>query len=138
MKKSVQGGVRGFFKFNFFLVIWNDKLSLPQERASFSKLKSLCICIFSIIHNQVMANLEIPPSLFRGVIFRKVLGLEIFYFNQLVFREKQSYILNFVEIGVGVVLFFHFFGWTHREFPTHDCIYWQNYIYFCIGHCNHQ
>ena len=99
------------------MFIWNGKLPLPQERASFSKLKSLCICIFSIIHNQVMANLEIPPLTFQGVIFRKVLGIELFYFNQLVFREKQPYIPNFVEIGVGVVLFFQFFGWSHREFP---------------------
>ena len=89
--------------FNFFWFVWNWKWSLPQERASFSKLKSLCICIFSIISKKVIANLEVPPLTFQGVIFRKVLGIELFYFNQLVFRGKQPYILNLVEIRVVVV-----------------------------------
>ena len=95
--------MRVFFKLNFFLFIWNWKWPLPQERASFSKLKSLCICIFSIISKKVIANLEVPPLTFQGVIFRKVLGIELFYFTQLVFRGKQPYILNNVEIPVGVV-----------------------------------
>ena len=72
-----------------------------------------------------MANLEAPPPpTFQGVIFRKVLGIEIFYFNQLVFREKQPYILNFVEIGVGVVTILHFLRLSHRELPYSEGDSW--------------
>ena len=46
-------------------------MPLPQDRASFCELKSLCICIIPIFHNQVMANLEISSSLFRRPYFEK-------------------------------------------------------------------
>ena len=43
-----------------------------------------------------------PPH-FSGVIFWKVLGIELFYFIQFVFRGKQPYKMNYFEIHVGVV-----------------------------------
>ena len=51
-----------------------------------------------------MTNLAVHPHFSGGFIFRKVLGIELFYLTQLVFRGKQPYIPNFVEIQVGVVL----------------------------------
>ena len=36
-----------------------------------------------------------PPITFQGGVFQRVLGVELVYFNQLLSRTKQSYIVNY-------------------------------------------
>ena len=98
-----RGGRGGFKSLIFFLVNLNEKWMIPQERASFSKVISLYICIFSIFHDQVIAKIEKIWLLFMGGFSAKFLAYGIFYANQLVSRVKQPYTMSFVEIPVGVV-----------------------------------
>ena len=52
-----------------------------------------------------MTNLAVHPHFSGGgFIFHKILGIHHFYLTHLVFKGKQSYIPNFVEIQVGVML----------------------------------
>ena len=55
----------------------------PQERASFFRVISLYICIFSIFHDQAIAKILNFWSLFN--FFFKVFGVWNFYANQLAF-----------------------------------------------------
>ena len=56
---------------------------------------------------------------FLGVIIRRVFEIQLFYFNQLVFRVKYPYILNFVGIRslkFGVLTnIFEFLTTVHHE-----------------------
>ena len=65
------------------LVNLNEKWMIPQERASFSKVISLYICIFSIFHDQVIAKIEKNWSLFKGGFFAKFLAYGIFTLTSL-------------------------------------------------------
>ena len=81
-----------------------------KKEHSFAVLNHDAYVYFLLFITKLLPILKCHYHFSGGVIIRKVLGLEIFYSTQLVFRGKQPYITNLIEIPDGVVAIFHFFG----------------------------
>ena len=94
MGKKVQGGGGGFLRFNFFWSSEIKKLHYHKKEHPFANKNHYHMFIFDNSYPNYDKTRN-PPITFQGGIFRKVLGVELFYFNQLLFRTKQPYIVNY-------------------------------------------
>ena len=74
-----------------------------KKEHSFAVLNHYAYVYFRLFITMFLPILKSHDHFSGGVKIRKVLGLEIFYFTQLVFRGKQPYIPNIVQIPDGVV-----------------------------------
>ena len=115
--KKSKGGGGGFKILIFFCSIEMKNGYYHKIEHTFAVLNNYVYVYFRLFITKLWLFLKCHFHFSGGVIIRKVLGLEIFYSTQLVFRGKQPYITNLIEIPDGVVAIFHFFGWPQREWP---------------------
>ena len=101
--EKVQGGGGGFKILIFFCSIEMKNGYYHKIEHTFAVLNNYVYVYFRLFITKLWLFLKCHFHFSGGVIIRKILELQIFYFTQLVFRGKQPYIPKIVKIPDGVV-----------------------------------
>ena len=89
-KKYKGGGKKKILKFHFFWSFEMKELHYHKKEYPFASKYHYHMYIFDNLYPNYDKTRKTPIT-FQGGIFQKVLGIELFYLNQLLSRTKQPY-----------------------------------------------